>query len=95
MAARAEEKGFRFPYLFDETQKSGQEFGALRTPECFVLNQERKVVYMGAFDDSAMADKVAKKYVESAVAAALAGKPAETTETPPVGCLIRYKRSRD
>lgn len=95
MAARAEEKGFRFPYLFDETQKSGKEFGALRTPECFVLNQERKIVYMGAFDDNAKADEVGTKYVEAAVQAALAGKTAETKETPPVGCLIRYKRTRD
>jgi peroxiredoxin len=95
MTARAEEKGFCFPYLFDATQKSGREFGALRTPECFVLNQQRELVYMGAFDDNAKADAVTKKYVVSAVQAALAGKSAETKETPPVGCLIRYKRTRE
>jgi peroxiredoxin len=95
MARRAEEKGFKFPYLFDESQKSAADFGAIRTPECYVLDQERKVVYMGAFDDAARIEQVTRKHAELAVEAALAGKAAEVAETPPLGCLIRIKRSRE
>lgn len=94
MKKRAEEKGFRFPYLFDESQRVAEEFGAVRTPECFVLDRERRIVYMGAFDDSAKEKQVARKHVESAVEATLAGKAADTAETAPVGCLIRFKRKR-
>jgi peroxiredoxin len=94
MKARAEEKGFRFPYLFDKSQNVAREFGALRTPECFVLDRDRKVVYMGAFDDNTMADQVKQRYVEAAVQAALKKQTAEVSETPPIGCLIRFQRTR-
>src|SRR6056297_2589559 len=52
MKQRAAEKQFPFAYLFDESQQIAKDFGAKRTPECFVLDGDRKVVYMGAFDDS-------------------------------------------
>jgi len=51
MKERAKEKGFHFSYLFDETQKIARDYGAVYTPEFFVLNKERKVVYMGAMDE--------------------------------------------
>jgi hypothetical protein len=69
-------------------------FGAVRTPECFVLDADRKIAYMGAFDDSPDGSGVETRYVEEAVAAVLAGKLPETTETAPVGCLIRSARRR-
>lgn len=94
MKKRAEEKGFNFPYLFDESQKLAKDFGALRTPQFFVLDEERKVVYMGAMDDSPNAEKVKVKHVENAVEAALDGKPIDVAETPPIGCLIRFDRKR-
>jgi hypothetical protein len=59
-----------------------------------VLNKERKVVYLGAFDDSPDGKKIAKRYVEDAVAAALVRKPPDVTETPSVGCAVRYVRER-
>jgi hypothetical protein len=59
-----------------------------------VLNKERKVVYLGALDDSPDGKNVTKKYVEDAVTAALAGKLPATTETPAVGCAVRYVRER-
>ena len=92
MKERAKEKKFPFPYLFDESQKIGRELGATRTPEFFVLNKQRKIVYMGAMDDSADAEKVTTNYVELATEAALAGKKPETEETVAVGCGVRYKR---
>lgn len=94
MKQRAEEKGFTFPYLFDASQKIAKEYGAARTPEFFVLNKDRKVVYMGSMDDSSDAAKVSKHYVDDAVKAAIAGTAADPAETPPVGCAVRYERER-
>ncbi|MCG6156082.1 thioredoxin family protein [Rubinisphaera margarita] len=91
---RDEEQGFNFIYLFDESQQTGKALGALRTPECFVLDQDRKIVYMGAFDDSTNAAEVETRYVENAVEAVLRGNSPVPAETPPIGCLIRYKRRR-
>jgi hypothetical protein len=65
------------------------------TPECFVLNKDRKVVYMGAFDDKP-AGEPKVKYVEVAVKAALAGKPADMAETSAAaGCKIRFNKKED
>ena len=51
MKERAEAKGFDFPYLYDETQQIGKAFGAAFTPEFFVLDRQRAVVFMGGMDD--------------------------------------------
>ena len=94
MKARAKEKGFTFPYLFDETQKIARDFGALRTPEFFVLDADRNVAYMGALDDSPEGREVKTRYVEQAIDATLAGKEVAVGETIPIGCSIRYERTR-
>jgi peroxiredoxin len=94
MVKRAEEKQFTFPYLFDETQQVHKQFGAVRTPEFFVLNKERRIVYMGALDDNTKPELVGRRYVEEAVTAVLKGEAIATPETAPVGCLIRIDRRR-
>jgi peroxiredoxin len=92
MKERARAKGFNFPYLFDGSQKIGRQLGATVTPEIFVLDKERKIIYMGAFDDSLSVAKVTRKYLEEALDAALAGKPIPSVETRPVGCSIEYQK---
>lgn len=94
MRQRAEQKGFNFPYLHDATQAVAKSYGATYTPEFVVLDASRKVVYLGALDDSPDGKKVTRRYVEEAVAAALAGRTPEVRETPAVGCAIRYVRAR-
>ena len=94
LVKKAKEKGFNFPYLLDPAQKIVKDFGAARTPEFFVFNKERKLVYQGNFDDSPEGKKITKHYVEDAVAAALAGKKAAVEETAPIGCMVRYIRMR-
>jgi peroxiredoxin len=94
MAKRAKAKGFTFPYLFDESQEIAKEFGAGATPEFFVLNRDRRIVYMGAMDDSPNAKKVTRRYIEEAVNAALASKQPEVKETVPIGYRIRFERRR-
>ncbi|PQO41742.1 thioredoxin family protein [Blastopirellula marina] len=94
MQEKAKAAPFDFPYLKDEKQELGKAWGATRTPEFFVLDQERKVVYMGALDDDTNAEKATRNYVDAAVEAVLADKKPEIQETVPIGCNIRYKRSR-
>ena len=92
MKTRAEEKGFNFPYVFDASGKSATEYGAKVTPHIFVLDGERKVAYVGAFDDSQ--EKPTKNYVADAVDAILAGKKVEVTNTKAVGCGIATSKVR-
>jgi peroxiredoxin len=90
MQERAKLRKFNFLYLHDGAkQEVAKSYGATYTPEFMVLDKDRKVVYLGALDDSPDGKKVTKKYVEDAVAAALAGKLPEATETPAVGCAVR------
>jgi thiol-disulfide isomerase/thioredoxin len=94
MIERAEAKGFRFPYLYDESQRIAKDYGAIRTPEFIVLDKDRKVAYMGAMDDSSDIRKVKLRYLEEAVDALLNGKKPGLVETPPIGCAIRFVRER-
>jgi peroxiredoxin len=86
MKTRAEEKGFNFPYVYDKSGKLATEYGAKVTPHIYVLDQNRHVAYVGAFDDNQ--NKPTKHYVADAVDALLAGKKVETTQTKAFGCGI-------
>lgn len=94
MRDRARAKDFRFPYLFDESQEVARSFGAVRTPEFFLIDRQRRIRYMGAMDDDATGRGVTKHHLDEAVAATIAGTPVAVPETAPVGCLIRYARRR-
>ncbi len=94
MKKRAQAKGFTFPYLFDGSQQIAKAYGAGATPEFFVLDSARRVVYMGAMDDNSDASQVQRKHVDLAVKAALSGKRPAVTETVPIGCRIRFARRR-
>ncbi len=90
MQERAKAGKFNFPYLHDPSQKSARDLGALVTPHVFVFDAQRKLAYMGAFDDANVAANVERHYVRDAVTALLAGTPIETTESRPRGCAIDY-----
>lgn len=90
MKTRAQDKGFPFLYLYDESQKSARDYGAKSTPHLFVLDQNRNVVYKGQFDDKQAAAKVDQRYVPEAVDAVLAGKEPPVSETPASGCSIKW-----
>jgi peroxiredoxin len=94
MRERAEAKGFSFPYLYDPTQQIGKAFGAAFTPEFFVLDRQRKVIFMGGMDDSSQVADVKNKFLEPAIEAALADKPPKVAEAPAIGCRVRYERQR-
>lgn len=96
MKTRAKEKGFTFPYLFDEGQKIYPQYGATKTPHVFVLNKENGkniVKYIGAIDNNhENANDVTEKYVEAAVDALLKNEPIKQTETVAIGCTIKVKK---
>ncbi len=79
-------------YLIDETQEIAREFSASRTPEVFVFNKEKMLVYHGAIDDNTKEpDKVTKRYLIDALDALLENKPIEIQETASIGCTIKWK----
>lgn len=94
MKERAEKRGFPFPYLYDETQKIAREYGAVFTPEFFVLDRDRNVVFMGGMDDHSNPEKVKNRYLEAAVESALKGETPARQEAESIGCRIRYARER-
>ena len=91
MKIRAEEKGFTFPYLFDEGQKVFPKFGASKTPHVYIVSKsEMKVEYIGAIDNSSRdPESVTEKYVENAVDALLSGSTITKKETRAIGCSIK------
>lgn len=94
LTERAKTKGFAFDYLHDESQKIAKDYGAIFTPEFYVFNRDRKLVYMGAMDDHSDATKVQKHFVEDAINAALKGDSPAVKETIARGCRVRYARER-
>lgn len=94
MKERARDSMLPFPYLLDESQETGLQFGATTTPQIFILDGERRVAYMGAFDDNWRdASKVETHYARDALNALLAGEKPEIRETRLVGCAIEYQRA--
>ena len=93
MKQRAQNKGFTFPYLIDESQKIYPQYGATKTPEVFVLQRTKKgyeVKYIGAIDDNYQdAQAVNSKHVENAVDALLSGQPIKESQTRAIGCSIK------
>jgi peroxiredoxin len=94
MKKRAGERGYNFSYLYDESQKIAKAYGATYTPEFFLLDQDRRIAYMGAMDDKDDPGKVTKHYLEDALAALQSGKRPEKAETLARGCMIRYQKKR-
>jgi peroxiredoxin len=90
MTARAAQRGFNFDYLCDPTQGVARALGAERTPEVFVFDKGRRLVYHGAIDDNRDETAVERRYLRDALDAAIAGRQPAIAETPPVGCSVKW-----
>ena len=92
MKERSEEKGFNFPYLYDESQEVARAYGAARTPEVFLFDKGGTLRYHGTVDDD-YDDPAAVRshYLIDALEAVLKGSEPATKETAPVGCTIKWK----
>ncbi|MEL6625994.1 MAG: thioredoxin family protein [Bacteroidota bacterium] len=97
MKKRAKNKGFTFPYLWDETQEIARTYGAERTPHVYLLNKvegKLKVAYIGAIDDNARnQDDVEDRFLENAIDALLSGKKIDEPYTRAIGCTIKWSDS--
>ena len=94
MLKRAKEKKYPHPYLYDADQTVAKAYGATCTPHVFVLDQERKLAYTGAVDDSDNARRVKEHWLKDALDALLEGRTAERSVTKERGCSIKWKRKR-
>ncbi|MBR9860309.1 thioredoxin family protein [bacterium] len=82
-----------FPYLRDETQEIAKKLGATRTPEAFVFNSKRQLVYKGAIDDNwEHENMVTRVYLEDAIEYTLDGMEPDFTDIPPIGCSVKWKK---
>jgi len=91
MQERARERSFTFDYLHDEGQSLARALGSQRTPEVFVFDRDRKLVYHGAIDDNRDETGVTQRYLRDALDAVLEGRTPDVAETPPVGCTVKWK----
>ena len=96
MVKLSEELELNFPYLRDETQEIAKKLGATRTPEVFLFNSKRELVYHGAIDDSWQNEKmVTRVYLEDAIEYSLDGIDVDFPEVEPVGCSIKWKKENE
>jgi peroxiredoxin len=96
MIERAQEKGFTFDYLHDETQEVAKTFGATNTPHVFIVSNQQsyfKVEYIGAIDDNSYEPQSVKhRHVENAVDQLNKNIPITVTKTKALGCSIKWKK---
>jgi peroxiredoxin len=93
MVAEAQRHGWTFPYLYDETQDVARAFSAACTPDTFVFDGERRLVYRGQLDDSRPRNDlpVTAADVRAAVDAVLAGEPVDADQRASIGCGIKWR----
>jgi len=91
MQKRSQEQGFAFDYLYDEPQAVARALEAERTPEVFVYDRERRLRYHGAIDDNRDETAASRQYLRDALDALLAGDDPSLSETPPVGCTVKWR----
>lgn len=92
MEERAREKGFNFPYLYDESQAIAKALNATVTPEFYVFDKNRKLIYHGPLDDNNTAASAKTNLLEAAVEAGLKGELPTVTEAKARGCGVQYGR---
>jgi peroxiredoxin len=97
MASEAQERGYTFPYLFDETQGVAKSYTAACTPDFFLFNGDLELVYRGQFDSSRPNSglPVTGEDLRAAADALLAGEPVSEEQRPSVGCNIKWKAGNE
>jgi len=93
MTVEAKDAGYVFPYLYDETQQVARAYHAACTPDFFLFDREKRLVYRGQLDDSRPGNgiPVSGKDLRSALDAVLAGQPVTSVQKPSIGCNIKWK----
>ena len=93
MAEEVRLRAYTFPYLLDETQEVARAYHAACTPDFFLFDQDRKLVYRGQLDPSRPGSDVpvTGQDLRAALDAVLAGKPPSADQKPSLGCNIKWK----
>ncbi len=92
MKVRAAEKGFNFPYLRDESQDVARAYDAACTPDIFVFDRDRKLLYNGRIDDNwQKPNQVTRHDLRVVLDAALKGKTVDFEHVASMGCSIKWK----
>jgi peroxiredoxin len=93
LKAMAEELGFNFPICYDETQTVAKAYTAACTPDFFLFDRDRRLVYRGQLDDSRPSNNlpVTGADLRAAINATLAGKAVNSEQKPSIGCNIKWK----
>ena len=97
MAKIAKKAGFTFPYLFDESQAVAKAYHAACTPDFFLFDKERKLVYRGQMDDSRPGNDIPVTGLDliKAMDAVLAGREVGSEQKPSMGCNIKWKHGNE
>jgi len=92
LAEEAREAGYAFPYLFDESQEVAKAYTAACTPDFFLFDADRALVYRGQLDDSRPSNglPVTGKDLRAAIAAVLSGRPVSENQRASIGCSIKW-----
>jgi peroxiredoxin len=93
MIEEVEDAGYHFPYLYDESQDIAKAYCAACTPDFFLFDEPRRLVYRGQFDDSRPGNDIAitGADLQAAVDALLEGRDISLQQTPSVGCNIKWR----
>ena len=93
MKKLAEEKKFNFPYLYDETQEVAKKYDAACTPDFFVYNSDKQLVYRGQLDDSRPGNDVpvTGHDLRKAIDSLIKGEEIDKNQKPSIGCNIKWK----
>ena len=88
--------GFNFPYCYDESQDVARAFDAACTPDFFLYDEQRRLVYRGQLDDSRPGNgkPVTGRDLRAAIDAVLEGRPVSKDQRPSAGCNIKWKPGR-
>lgn len=94
LKAQAQRLGFRFPYLYDESQQVARAYKAACTPDLFLFDADLKLVYRGQFDASRPGNgrPVTGEDLRAAMDAVIAGEPVTQDQRPSIGCNIKWKQ---
>lgn len=89
----AERLQFAFPFCFDETQEVAKAYKVACTPDFYLFNAQRRLVYRGQLDDSrpGSGKPVTGRDLRAAIDAVLAGRPVDSHQKPSIGCSIKWK----
>lgn len=93
MVEEAKQRGYTFPYLYDETQEVAKAYQAACTPDFYVFDSEHRLAYRGQMDDSRPGNgiPVTGQDLRAALDAVLAGRPVTSNQKPSLGCNIKWK----